>query len=298
MPEIVKAGHLFIAQPPLYKVAKGRSEVYLKDDAALDRYLVDGGLQGRILETAQGARADADLRAMVEHALRLRNLMGFVPRRYDAAIIEQMALSGALDPSLDRKTREQALQFTAQRLGLGDTEAEWSAYLGDDGNVRFERLWRGVTDVHEIDGRFLFSTEAHKLHGLASEHAEAYAAPARLVKRGDADAEMVPSEDTEADELPVQGGDDIIMRPTQLLEAVLAAGRKGLSTQRYKGLGEMNEEQLWETTLDPENRALLQVKVEDADVTDEIFTRLMGDVVEPRREFIQENALNVANLDV
>ncbi|HAU21381.1 MAG TPA: DNA gyrase subunit B, partial [Erythrobacter sp.] len=296
MPDIVRAGHLFIAQPPLYKVAKGRSEVYLKDDAALDRYLVDVGLQGRVLETGQGARSDADLRGMVEHALRLRNLMAFVPRRYDAAIIEQMALSGALDPSLDRNTREQALQFTAQRLGLGDTEAKWSSHIGEDGNVRFERLWRGVTDVHEFDGRFLVSTEAHKLHGLASEHAEAYATPARLVKAGNLDE--VPSDDAEGDDLPAVSGDEAITRPTQLLDAVLAAGRKGLSIQRYKGLGEMNAEQLWETTLDPENRALLQVKVEDADVTDEIFTRLMGDVVEPRREFIQDNALNVANLDV
>jgi len=297
MPEIIKAGHLFIAQPPLYKVAKGRSEVYLKDNAALDRYLVDAGLQGRVLETTEGARGDADLRALVDHALRLRNLMGFVPRRYDPGIIEQMALAGALDPSLDRATREKALAYAAERLGQGDTEAQWSAQMRDDGSVRFDRLWRGVTDVHEVEARFLSSTEAHKLHGLTSEHALAYARPARLVKLG-AEADVVPDGDVEADDAPAPLGDDAITRPTQLLGAVLAAGRKGLSIQRYKGLGEMNAEQLWETTLDPDVRVLLQVKVEDADVTDEIFTRLMGDVVEPRREFIQENALNVANLDV
>jgi DNA gyrase subunit B len=301
MPEIVKAGHLFIAQPPLFKVAKGRSEVYLKDQPALDRYLVDAGLNNRILETNGGARLGDDLRTLVEHALRLRNLLGFVPRRYDSALVEQMALSGALDPTLTPEQRKGALGLTAKRLQLGDPEARWSATVRDDGSVLFERLWRGVTDAHEIDARFLVSTEAHKLHGLALQQAEAYASPVRLVKGSDAgedEADAVPSDDTEADEPAAIVGDDAISRPTQLLDAVFAAGRKGLSIQRYKGLGEMNAEQLWETTLDPDNRALLQVKVEDADVTDEIFTRLMGDVVEPRREFIQDNALNVANLDV
>ena len=297
MPEIIKAGHLFIAQPPLFKVNKGRSEVYLKDQAALDRYLVDGGLQGRVLETVGGARSGEDLRGLVEHALRLRNLLAFVPRKYDSAIIEQMALSGALDPALDNSTRLQALQFAAERLGMADTEAKWSASIGDDGVVRIERLWRGVTDVHEIEARFLTSTEARKLHGLASSHAETYARPARLVKIS-TEPDAVPDDDVDLESLPSASADEAIMRPTELLDAVLANGRRGLKIARYKGLGEMNAEQLWETTLDPENRALLQVKVEDADVTDEIFTRLMGDVVEPRREFIQDNALNVANLDV
>ncbi|MEE4205170.1 MAG: DNA topoisomerase (ATP-hydrolyzing) subunit B, partial [Erythrobacter sp.] len=299
MPEIVKAGHLFIAQPPLFKVAKGRSEVYLKDQPALDRYLVDAGLQGRVLETQGGARSGEDLRSLVDHALRLKNLLAFVPRRYDTGLVEQMALSGALDPQLTPETRAAALDFTARRIAMGDQQATWDAKLLDDGAVQFSRLWRGVTDVFDIEARFLASTEALKLHSLASAQAEAYSAPVRLVKAGDAaeEAETVPADDAEADE-PAAAFEDAIMRPTQLLEAVFAAGRKGLSVQRYKGLGEMNAEQLWETTLDPENRALLQVKVEDADVTDEIFTRLMGDIVEPRREFIQDNALNVANLDV
>ncbi|MEO0689176.1 MAG: DNA topoisomerase (ATP-hydrolyzing) subunit B [Pseudomonadota bacterium] len=299
MPEIVKAGHLFIAQPPLFKVAKGRSEVYLKDQPALDRYLVEAGLQGRVLETQVGARSGEDLRALVDQALRLKNLLAFVPRRYDLAIVEQMALSGALDPQLSPDTRAAALDLTASRMQMGDPEAKWSARVLDDGSVQFSRLWRGVTDVHDIDARFLISTEAHKLHGLAGTQAEAFASPVRLVKASDAvdEPDTVPTDDVEPDE-PAPMIEDAIMRPTQLLDAVFAAGRKGLSIQRYKGLGEMNAEQLWETTLDPENRALLQVKVEDADVTDEIFTRLMGDVVEPRREFIQDNALNVANLDV
>ncbi|MEM8725409.1 MAG: DNA gyrase subunit B, partial [Pseudomonadota bacterium] len=203
-------------------------------------------------------------------------------------------------PALSAKDRAAALKLTAQRMQLGDADTKWTATMLEDGSVRFERLWRGVTDVHNIEARFLTSAEAHKLHGLAVPQAEAYASPVRLVKGTDAPEEpgIVPDDDVEEDGTPAVTGDDAISRPTQLLDAVFAAGRKGLSIARYKGLGEMNAEQLWETTLDPEHRILLQVKVEDADVTDEIFTRLMGDVVEPRREFIQDNALNVANLDV
>jgi DNA gyrase subunit B len=307
MPEIIKGGHLFIAQPPLFKVAKGRSEVYLKDQPALDRYLVDAGLQGRLLETAGGARSGADLRAIVDGALRLKNLLAFVPRSYDSGIIEQMALTGALEPGLVGEPLAAALARAAGRLGAGDREARWSASQRADGTVVFERLWRGVTDVHEIDARFLSSTEAHKLHGLAAAQAETYSAPVSLV-RGDAAPEEPEPEAVSTNPLageaeeqapaPAITLDGTISRPTQLLDAIFAAGRKGLSIARYKGLGEMNAEQLWETTLDPEARVLLQVKVEDADVTDEIFTRLMGDIVEPRREFIQDNALNVANLDV
>jgi len=303
MPEIIRAGHLFIAQPPLYKVSKGRSEVYLKDNAALDRYLVEGGLSGRVLETPGGARAGQELETLVEHALRLRSLMGFVPRRYDPAIVEALALAGALDPDLSREAREAALARAADWLDRGDREAKWSAALAEDGHVEINRLWRGVTDNHKIEASFLVSAEARKLARLAGEQAEVYAGTARLVRGGAVEEAAEPepaAELEEVEETPVRpialGG--AITRPSQLLDAVLANGRKGLSISRYKGLGEMNAEQLWETTLDPDNRILLQVKVEDADVTDEIFTRLMGDVVEPRRDFIQENALNVANLDV
>ena len=308
MPEIVKAGHLFIAQPPLFKVSKGRSEVYLKDQGALDRHLVEAGLAGRVLETTEGARSGEDLRSLVDYALRIRSLLGFVPRKYDPAVIEQMALAGAFDPALDSTGRMEALDRAARRLGMGDTEADWSVIRRDDGSIAFARRWRGVTDAHEIDAKFLDSAEARKLHRLAEEHAAAFSQPSRFSRTG---AEVEPESEATAedeDEVATIGDsqaraapvafDGAITRPSQLLDAVLATGRKGLSISRYKGLGEMNAEQLWETTLDPENRALLQVKVEDADVTDEIFTRLMGDVVEPRREFIQENALNVANLDV
>ena len=313
MPEIIKNGHLFIAQPPLYKVSKGRSEVYLKDGAALDRYLVEAGLSGRVLETASGSRGGADLEALVDHAMRLRALLGFVPRRYDPAVIEALALDGVFEPDLDRAGRAAALARTADRLGRGDLEARWSASLRDDGSLLIERIWRGVTDAYPIDAGFLTSAEARKLARLAIEHADAYAGVARLVRASAAEPEAEAEVAGEADEgtegpapgdqapaAPTRAGttDGGITRPSQLLDAVLATGRKGLAIARYKGLGEMNAEQLWETTLDPDNRSLLQVKVEDADITDEIFTRLMGDVVEPRRDFIQENALNVANLDV
>ncbi|NCP24220.1 MAG: DNA topoisomerase (ATP-hydrolyzing) subunit B [Erythrobacter sp.] len=295
MPEIVKAGHLFIAQPPLYKVTRGKSEVYLKDQAAYDRYLTEQGLQGRVLETAGGTRGAGELSELVAHGLRMRNLLAFVPRKYETDLIEAMALAGALDPELT--DRSEALSRAAAHLQLGDPEANWSADRLDNGTVRFHRLWRGVTDVHEIEGKFLDSAEARKLHRVAGEQAEVYTAAVRLVKGAEEIAETEAPENDETETVSV-AEDGAIILPTQLLEAVLTAGRKGQKIQRYKGLGEMNAEQLWETTLDPDNRALLQVKVEDADVTDEIFTRLMGDVVEPRREFIQDNALNVANLDV
>jgi DNA gyrase subunit B len=307
MPEIIRAGHLFIAQPPLYKVSKGRSEVYLKDNAALDRYLVEAGLAGRVLETQGGQRIGAgDLTELVEHALRLRSLMGFVPRRYDPTIIEALALAGALAPDLSRESRAAALSKAALWLDMADREAKWTASLTSEGNVEVERVWRGVTDHHKIEASFLTSAEARKLARVAGERADAYAEPTHFI-RSSAEPEPDPEPDAGVEDAEVSDAQSqarpaatsgAITRPSQLLEAVLAAGRKGLSISRYKGLGEMNPEQLWETTLDPDNRILLQVKVEDADVTDEIFTRLMGDVVEPRRDFIQENALNVANLDV
>jgi DNA gyrase subunit B len=311
MPEIIERGHLYIAQPPLYKVAKGRSEVYLKDDGRLDEYLVDAGIGAMVLETAEGPRSGEDLRSLAEHARRIRSLMRYVPRRYDPGLIEALALNGALDPALRPNQRAEAIGRAATFLQGSDEDSTWSGEVGADGDYVLRRLWRGVTDHHVVDHKFVGSAEARKLHGLAAEQAASYATASRLIslKASTASAreeDPNPDGDTPHEKVdgipPPERAPDargvLVRRPTELLEAILAAGRKGLAIQRYKGLGEMNAEQLWETTLDPENRSLLRVEIAQADLADEIFTRLMGDVVEPRRDFIQENALNVANLDV
>jgi DNA gyrase subunit B len=306
MPQLIENGHLFIAQPPLYKVSRGRSEVYVKDDAALDDYLEVAGLEGLVLETAEGARSGSDLKQLVDHARRMRTLMRYAPRKYDPALIEALAIGGALKPDLDAAGKAKAIARVAEWLGRGDPEATWSGEVAAEGGYLLKRLWRGVTDAHIIEASFLVSTEARKLDTLAKEQAAAYAKPStlRTLKKGavveqePAAAEGDGDDGAEEAAADTKGKPVPVTRPSELLDAVLAAGRKGLSIQRYKGLGEMNAEQLWETTLDPANRSLLRVEVAQADVADEIFTRLMGDVVEPRREFIQDNALSVANLDV
>ena len=308
MPDLIENGHLFIAQPPLYKVSRGRSEVYLKDDAALDDYLVEAGLDGLLLDGPDGQRSGNDLKALVDHARRMRTLLRYAPRKYDYSLIEALAINGALRPDLNSEGRAAVVQKVAVWLGAGDLEASWSGELAAEGGYLLKRLWRGVTDVFIIEESFLVSTEARKLDALVKEQAGAYSAPStlRIAKKGAAvdEPKAVPVEDMEAGEQPLEpemdakGKTVVVTRPSELLDAVLTSGRKGLSISRYKGLGEMNPEQLWETTLDPSNRSLLRVEVAQADVADEIFTRLMGDVVEPRREFIQDNALNVANLDV
>ncbi|WP_375245017.1 DNA topoisomerase (ATP-hydrolyzing) subunit B [Sphingomonas parapaucimobilis] len=301
MPELIERGHLYIAQPPLYKATKGRSEVYLKDDTALDEYLVEAGVSTMVLEGAGGARSGNDLKGLVDHARRMRTLMRYVPRRYDASIIEVLALAGALDPVLTREQRMATVVETTRRLESGDHEARWSARLTEDGGVHFERLWRGVTDHHIVEASFIASAEARKLHTLAAEQAESFAHAAKLVPLRNAatepSADVVPT-DEDGNATTLARGETRVARPSQLLEAILTAGRKGLAIQRYKGLGEMNAEQLWETTLDPAVRSMLRVTSDDVAAADEVFSRLMGEVVEPRREFIQDNALNVANLDV
>ncbi|QYK42421.1 MAG: DNA topoisomerase (ATP-hydrolyzing) subunit B [Paracoccaceae bacterium] len=279
MPQLIEHGHLFIAQPPLYKVARGKSEVYLKDQAALDDYLIEQGIDGAILRQGNGEeRAGADLARVVADARSFRRVLDAFPTHYPRAILEQAALAGAFDAGRADDDLQAVADTVARRLDMVAAEYErgWRGRITQDHGIRLTRLLRGVEEIRTLDGPVLRSGEARRLAQVAAATRDVYATPARLVRK-----------DRET----------LVHGPTELLAAILAEGEKGLSLQRYKGLGEMNAEQLWETTLDPEARTLLQVKVDDLAEADDIFTKLMGDVVEPRRAFIQDNALSVENLD-
>ena len=282
MPALVEGGYLYIAQPPLYKVKRGTGERYLKNEIALEDYLIEEGLEDTLLVTGDNAeRGGADLRDIVESARKISAILKGMHGRYPRFVIEQAAIAGVLNPKVlkDSGQAQKAAAYIAKRLdALSDeTERGWHAEALPEGGLRFWRELRGVMESHLIDGPFIASADALKLDSFAAHLQEVYARPATLKRKDIA--------------IPVYG-------PSDLLNAVMAAGRKGLSLQRYKGLGEMNPDQLWETTLDLDRRTILQVKIKEGEDADDIFSRLMGDVVEPRREFIQENALSVANLDV
>jgi DNA gyrase subunit B len=279
MPELIDGGYLYIAQPPLFKVARGKSEVYLKDQAALDDYLVQMGVESAILRLPTGEEiAGADLARVVDGTRSFRRVLDAFPTHYPRDILEQAALAGAFDPGRADADLQAVADTVARRLDQVAQEYEkgWQGRITQDHGIRLARVLRGVEELHTLDGAVLRSGEARRLGHVSRDIRDIYADPATLVRK--------------ERETAIHG-------PTDLLNAILNAGEKGLSLQRYKGLGEMNPDQLWETTLDPEARVLLQVKVPDAAEADDIFTKLMGDVVEPRREFIQQNALNVANLD-
>ncbi|EJF91205.1 DNA topoisomerase (ATP-hydrolyzing) subunit B [Bartonella tamiae] len=281
MPELIERGHIYIAQPPLYKVTRGKSSQYLKNESAFEDYLIESGLDDTVLALADGeVRAGADLRQLAEDARLLRQLLNSLHTRYNHAVVEQAAIAGALNPeafSTPEKSQQTA-DRTAARLDLiaHDMERGWKGSVDSDG-LRLERVLRGVKEVVLLDMALIGSADARQIDRLSQRLQEVYAKPP-VLKRKDKSEQ--------------------ISGPVALLESILANGRKGLALQRYKGLGEMNAEQLWETTLNPDARSLLQVKVTDATDADSLFSRLMGDEVEPRREFIQSNALNVANLDV
>ena len=276
MPELIEGGYLYIAQPPLYKVARGKSEVYLKDQAALEAYLVAQGADGAVLRLGAGAElAGPDLVRVVDEARRVRRVLASFPTHYPRFVLEQMAIEGAVAPH----PSAEVVQRVAARLdGLApETERGWQGDLTADGGVRFTRVVRGVAEIRSIDGMALRSAEARQLARFGPGLVETYGKAAKLVRK---DREVA------------------IRAPSELIDVIMAEGEKGIALQRYKGLGEMNAEQLWETTLDPDARTLLQVRIDHMAEADEIFTKLMGDVVEPRRQFIQENALSVVNLDV
>ena len=282
MPELIDAGHLYIAQPPLYKISRGRSEVYLKDEDALTDYLIDSGIEDAVLELHDGSQmAAVDLKDLVIKAARVQSLIERIPPRYYRPLIEQLAIAGAFNADVVAVTEQaaQVADYVATRMNVisEETEQGWSGRPAEGGSLVFEREVRGVIEQHIVDGQLMDSAEARALDGLAAELQSHYARPGVLRHKEDSFK---------------------ISSPLDLLTTITRLGGKGISIQRYKGLGEMNPDQLWETTLDPDARHFLQVKVSHADTADDIFSKLMGDVVEPRREFIQSNALNVANLDV
>jgi len=282
MPQIIEKGYLYIAQPPLYKVRRGASERYLKDERSLEDYLVDAGLDAAVLTTHDGVEyAGADLLRIADEARSTTALLAAIPSRYPRFIVEQAAIAGALNPSRldDPDQGREAAGTIARRLDqLSDeTEQGWQGRATDEGGLAFERELRGVREAYVIDAPLIASADARKLNDRTAALQETYSRVAIL---------------------RLKTGDFEIRSPTHLVDAVFAAGRKGVALQRYKGLGEMNADQLWETTLDPNVRSLLRVEVGALDEADGLFTKLMGDVVEPRREFIQTHALQVANLDV
>jgi DNA gyrase subunit B len=278
MPELIERGHIFIAQPPLYKASRGKSERYLKDEPELQDYLIAEGASGTVLtlhsgETMSGAHLDE----LIAHARTAVAALNNFPRHYPRFVLEQAAISGAMNPDIlsDAAKAAEAATYIAQRLDTLSEEYErgWHGEPTSDGGLKFWREVRGVREAVAIDGALIASADARRLDKMAVELQTAYLRAGQL-RRKDETRE--------------------IRSPSELLEAIFEWGRKGLALQRYKGLGEMNPEQLWETTLDENARSLLVVKVQHADEAGELFAKLMGDVVEPRREFIQDNALYAA----
>ena len=281
MPELIERGHVFIAQPPLYKAARGKSEQYLKDEDSLQNYLIAEGTNGAALTLHTGETvAGADLAALVALARQAVAAVGGFPRHYPRFVLEQAAISGAMNPEIlsDAVKAAEAARYIAQRLDTLSEEFErgWHGEPTPDGGLKFWREVRGVREAVAIDGALIASADARKLDRMATELQQTYLKSGSL-RRKDETRE--------------------IRSPSELLDSIFEWGRKGLGLQRYKGLGEMNPEQLWETTLDENARSLLVVKVQHADEAGELFAKLMGDVVEPRREFIQDNAI-YASVDV
>ena len=284
MPEIIEKGYVYIAQPPLYKAKRGNSILYLKDDREMEDYLIRGGCEDAVLQTDAGEQiAGQDLVAMVESTRKARNLIAALNKKAPEKIVEQMAVDGMFDRNVIDNLDVLKAKAEQVAVKLDNQEAEydkgWKADILSDGSVSFHRTLRGVEEKHVIGASVLDSPEAKALNEMKAFLEEHYAKDQKLSS-------------------PKLGEEKKIHGPVSFVDAIMAMGRKGITLQRYKGLGEMNPEQLWETTLDPEARSLLQVKIDMLDDADQVFSTLMGDVVEPRKEFIQENALNVINLDI
>ena len=282
MPELIKRGYVYIAQPPLYKVKKGNSILYIKNEREMDDYLIRGGCDDASLVLTTGEQiAGQDLIDLVEKNRRARSMIANLSKNVPERIVEQMAIFGLFDKEFLASDNQQAkLDALAQRLDELEAEYDrgWSALAQKDGSILFTRTLRGVIESYTVGANILDMQEVPMLSSLKDVLYETFSQTSTLVSK--------------------QGVEKKISGPVSFVDAIIAAGKKGISIQRYKGLGEMNPEQLWETTLDPEARSLLQVKIDHMEEADETFATLMGEVVEPRKEFIQENALNVVNLDI
>ena len=281
MPELIEAGYLYIAQPPLYRAKRGQSETYLKDDKELDDYLTRNGSEGATLNLSNGSSlAGNDLVSLVEKARQAKAMIEVLSRRIGSQIVtEQCAIAGVMGPQGFDHAKD-AASYVAQRLNQlsNNLKQRWTGEFNEsEQNITFKRTVRGVTEVYVLNAQLIKTPEARELDSMVGDLQEAYGKPAVL--------ETKDSKET-------------IDGPTKLSELIQQIGKKGLAVNRYKGLGEMNPDQLWETTLDPNQRTLLQVKINHSEEAAEVFSTLMGDVVEPRRDFIQENALKVANLDI
>lgn len=283
MPELIERGYIYIAQPPLYKVKKGSSILYIKNEREMENYLNRGGCDDATLIKADGEQiVGEDLVAVVEQNRRAHSLIVNLSKTVPEKIVEQMAIMGIFSPALRANPEEMKAALTTLAGRLDSLEAEydkgWKAELTDGHDIKFTRTLRGVTEEHVMELKILESQEAQMINEMSAFLKESFGTFSTLVSK--------------------QGLEKKIHGPVSLVEAIVAAGKKGITINRYKGLGEMNPEQLWETTLDPEARSLLQVKINQMEEADETFATLMGDVVEPRKEFIQDNALNVVNLDI
>jgi DNA gyrase subunit B len=284
MASLIDKGFLYIAQPPLYRLQRGNAKaVYLKDDTALEAYCIDAALRDSVFTQHDGVeRAGLDLRDLLEQArVHRRWLQPLAGKIGNVEVAEQAAIAGALSGSIlaDPNRAIEAAHLTGERLNrlAPEHERNWQGEVIAGEGLVLSRTRQGVDERRLIDAALLRSAEARRLDADNARLREVYDRPGTLAARDKT--------------YPISG-------PVSLVEAVMELGRRGIEVQRYKGLGEMNPEQLWETTLDPEIRSLLQVKISHADSAEETFSTLMGDLVEPRRDFIQANALNVANLDV
>jgi DNA gyrase subunit B len=281
MPKLIEHGFLYIAQPPLYKVKKGSSEVYLKNEQAWQSYIVDNALTNAILKSKAGDRTGADLHDFVNKLGKFNHLIQGLSRVMQIDVAENLALAGAFDKAwMKDAAKSKALATKIEKIfksTSSDEEVSWKAQITEAEDIEVIKETRGVKTSYLVKNSYFNLPEATAIAQVVEQILGEFAGAVKFIRGED---------------------ERVAHKPVELMNLILEAGKKGVTIQRFKGLGEMNAEQLWETTLDPANRTLLQVKVDQYDEADQTFSILMGNVVEPRRDFIQENALKVVNLDV